>query len=441
DMSQPTPTQELVARDLHGWEWRFKHIFRGVTNSSSVRSIFQDDCKTGALEKSSRVTSRDGATYAYHLTRATRQQSSMPSSVISSQSMHLGVLATASHAVQWDEPASIDRPDRVSLWEIEPFVPSVPSGLVQPIPTKNKRPRPPIETTGLETALSTTSAVWNPSHGPTHLSGNPEGRRSENNVNWHRKQPRISDTLMNSSTNCISRTHADGGWLSSSHVNVSGNLFVDGALDCKSGSAILLGHSNLHSGLQSNNPLPESIDGKKFETVASCRLFGVDLNSPSTGSISNCGINEHGLSTLSGADSDQNSDFSKVSKEQRQGQLQVSPKEVQIKQNCPTRSRTKVQMQGIAVGRAVDLTALGGYDELIDELEEMFEIKGGLCPRNRWEIVFTDDEGDTMLMGDDPWPEFCTMVRRIFICSSQDVKKLSAGSTLSLTAIDGEGAI
>ncbi|XLS58462.1 hypothetical protein HN51_008217 [Arachis hypogaea] len=29
DMSQPTPTQELVAKDLHGYEWRFKHIVRG----------------------------------------------------------------------------------------------------------------------------------------------------------------------------------------------------------------------------------------------------------------------------------------------------------------------------------------------------------------------------------------------------------------------------
>ncbi|CAH2071023.1 unnamed protein product [Thlaspi arvense] len=28
DMSQPTPTQEIVAKDLHDYEWRFKHIFR-----------------------------------------------------------------------------------------------------------------------------------------------------------------------------------------------------------------------------------------------------------------------------------------------------------------------------------------------------------------------------------------------------------------------------
>lgn len=28
-MTQATPTQELVAKDLHGFEWKFKHIFRG----------------------------------------------------------------------------------------------------------------------------------------------------------------------------------------------------------------------------------------------------------------------------------------------------------------------------------------------------------------------------------------------------------------------------
>lgn len=64
---------------------------------------------------------------------------------------------------------------------------------------------------------------------------------------------------------------------------------------------------------------------------------------------------------------------------------------------------SKVQMQGVAVGRAVDLAGLKGYDELINELEKMFEIKGELGPRDKWEVVFTDDEGDMMLVGDDPW--------------------------------------
>ena len=61
-------------------------------------------------------------------------------------------------------------------------------------------------------------------------------------------------------------------------------------------------------------------------------------------------------------------------------------------------------MQGVAVGRAVDLTMLDGYDQLINELEEMFDIKGQLQDRDKWEIVFTDDEGAMMLVGDDTWP-------------------------------------
>lgn len=63
----------------------------------------------------------------------------------------------------------------------------------------------------------------------------------------------------------------------------------------------------------------------------------------------------------------------------------------------------KVQMQGVAVGRAVDLSTLEGYSQLIYELEEMFDLRGQLRPRNKWEIVFTDDEGDTMLLGDHSW--------------------------------------
>lgn len=60
-------------------------------------------------------------------------------------------------------------------------------------------------------------------------------------------------------------------------------------------------------------------------------------------------------------------------------------------------------MQGFAVGRAVDLTVLKGYMDLINELEKMFEITGELSTRDKWVVVFTDDEGDMMLVGDDPW--------------------------------------
>ncbi|KAA8520972.1 hypothetical protein F0562_011645 [Nyssa sinensis] len=534
DMTQSTPTQELIAKDLHGFEWRFKHIFRGQPRRHLLTtgwSTFVTSKRLVAGDSFLFLRGEDGE-LRVGIRHVALQQSSMPSSMISSQSMHLGVLATASHAVvtqtrfvvyykprksqfiiglnkyleavnngfavgmrfkmrfegedspgrrftgtiigvedislqwkdskwrslkvQWDEPTSIARPERVSPWEIESFAASIPPSLVQPVVVNNKRPRPPIEISVLETMSSAASAVWNPSHDSTQLSGTPEGQKSEHHVTWHPKQTEIGGIVMNNSSNCILRTHEEGRWLPSSHVNVSRNLFVDGTEETKSvsGWSVLSGYSTPHSKKQGNDLKPEPADGKKSEIVSSCRLFGIDLKNPPSAaallaekatvqpvSVLNCSTEKHLRINPSAADSDQKSDLTKFSKEQKQGEMLVSPKEVQSKHSCSTRSRTKVLMQGIAVGRAVDLTILKGYDDLINELEDMFEIKGELCPQNKWEIVFTDDEGDMMHMGDDPWLEFCNMVRRIFICLSQDVKKLSAGSKFPLFSLEGDGTV
>ncbi|EOX99641.1 Auxin response factor 2 isoform 2 [Theobroma cacao] len=86
-----------------------------------------------------------------------------------------------------------------------------------------------------------------------------------------------------------------------------------------------------------------------------------------------------------------------------------------------------VHKQGIAVGRSVDLTKFNGYDELIAELDRTFEFDGELIsPNKKWLVVFTDDEDDMMLVGDDPWKEFCTMVRRIFIYTGEEIKRMDA---------------
>lgn len=36
----PTPTQELITKDLHGAEWRFKHIYRGMYSTVSISTEF-----------------------------------------------------------------------------------------------------------------------------------------------------------------------------------------------------------------------------------------------------------------------------------------------------------------------------------------------------------------------------------------------------------------
>nr|XP_029121839.1 auxin response factor 2A isoform X2 [Elaeis guineensis] len=94
-----------------------------------------------------------------------------------------------------------------------------------------------------------------------------------------------------------------------------------------------------------------------------------------------------------------------------------------------SRSCRKVHKQGIALGRSVDLTKFNGYDELIAELDQMFEFEGELtAPNNNWLIVYTDNEGDMMLVGDDPWLEFCSMVCKIYIYTREEVQKMKPGT-------------
>ncbi|OVA14720.1 AUX/IAA protein [Macleaya cordata] len=536
DMTQPTPTQELLAKDLHGYEWRFKHIFRGQPR----RHLLTTGWSTFVTSK--RLVAGDAFVFLrgengnlrVGVRRHARQQSNMPSSVISSQSMHLGVLATASHAVatktlfivynkprtsqfivslnkylesvsngfsvgmrfkmrfegedsperrftgtivgtsdispqwadskwrslkvQWDEPSSIQRPDRVSPWEIEPFVASAPSKPIQPVVAKNKRLRPSIDipvhgtTTG-----SAAPALWYPgstqSHDLTALSG-PEVQSSESQDVWPPKQKENVGNLFNSSSNgiCSPRVQPEA------HANVSLDLFQDMLKDDRTVSMWpgLLGYSiSDHSSKPRNDSMVDQVEqGKKSETPSGYRLFGIELinnknipahivkEPPNETIVSSISTEGTAPSTISGSESDQQSALSNASKEQ-QGLFQVSPKEIQPKSiSTSTRSRTKVHMQGVAVGRAVDLTTLDGYDHLINELEEMFEIKGELSPRDKWEVVFTDDEGDMMLVGDDPWPEFCKMVRKIFIYSSQEVRKMNPGrSRLLITSLGGEGTL
>lgn len=52
----------------------------------------------------------------------------------------------------------------------------------------------------------------------------------------------------------------------------------------------------------------------------------------------------------------------------------------------------------------MDLTKFNNYDELLAELDKLFDFNGELKAMNKnWMVVYTDDEGDMMLVGDDPW--------------------------------------
>ncbi|KAJ8627250.1 hypothetical protein MRB53_020557 [Persea americana] len=100
DFSQQPPAQELIARDLHDNEWKFRHIFRGQPKRHLLTTGWS------VFVSAKRLVAGDSVLFIWNeknqlllgIRRANRPQTVMPSSVLSSDSMHIGLLAAAAHA-------------------------------------------------------------------------------------------------------------------------------------------------------------------------------------------------------------------------------------------------------------------------------------------------------------------------------------------------------
>ncbi|XP_028804042.1 auxin response factor 1 [Neltuma alba] len=507
DMSQQPPWQELVATDLHGNEWHFRHIFRGQPRRHLLTtgwSVFVSSKKLVAGDAFIFLRGENGE-LRVGVRRLMRQQNNMPSSVISSHSMHIGVLATASHAittgtlfsvfykprtsrsefivgvnkylearshklsvgmrfkmrfegdevperrfsgtivgvgdnnspvwpdsewrslkVQWDEPSSILRPDRVSPWELEPLLATAPAN-IQP-PQRNKRARLPVLPSTVPD--SSLHGAWKPS------------------------------TESPSFSYCDSQ-HGQDLYQSSKFNSTATNFLGFGgnkSLGTASNNSIYWS-SRVENSSEHFSPIALKESGEKKQgTGNGCRLFGIQLleNSNAEESTPRVTLSERvgddrSVPCVDG-EPDQLSEPSNVngsyipslSCDADKSSLQ-SPQESQRRQ---IRSCTKVHMQGMAVGRAVDLSRFVGYDDLLKKLEEMFDIQGELDKSaKKWQVVYTDDEDDMMMVGDDPWHEFCTVVRKISIYTPEEAKKLSPKTGLPFneevkpSKVDSEAAV
>ncbi|KAM2761342.1 hypothetical protein COP1_025817 [Malus domestica] len=100
DFTLQPPAQELIARDLHDVEWKFRHIFRGQPKRHLLTTGWS------VFVSAKRLVAGDSVLFIWNeknqlflgIRRATRPQTVMPSSVLSSDSMHIGLLAAAAHA-------------------------------------------------------------------------------------------------------------------------------------------------------------------------------------------------------------------------------------------------------------------------------------------------------------------------------------------------------
>ncbi|KAJ6819606.1 auxin response factor 19-like [Iris pallida] len=100
DFLMQPPCQELQARDLHDIVWTFRHIYRGqpkrhlLTTGWSLfvsgKRLFAGDSVLFIRDEKQQLL--------LGIRRANRQPTNISSSVLSSDSMHIGILAAAAHA-------------------------------------------------------------------------------------------------------------------------------------------------------------------------------------------------------------------------------------------------------------------------------------------------------------------------------------------------------
>uniref|UniRef100_A0ACD5VZT7 Uncharacterized protein n=1 Tax=Avena sativa TaxID=4498 RepID=A0ACD5VZT7_AVESA len=525
DMSMPTPTQELISKDLHGSEWRFKHIYRGQPRRHLLTtgwSTFVTSKKLIAGDAFVYLRSETGE-QRVGVRRLVQKQSTMPASVISSQSMHLGVLASASHAiktnsiflvyyrprlsqsqyivsvnkyleatkvgftvgkrfrmnfegedvpvkkfsgtivgdgdlspqwsgsewkslkVQWDETTNCNGPERVSPWEIEPSDGSAPTINV-PLQSsaKNKRTRETTENLDIpsqEPAREFWLSGMPQQHERTFVGSSDPSCISGHQVVW----PGAGYGAMSSSSVCqnplvydswLKEFNPSSQALSPTMSEISQKLFQVASNETRAAAwpafsvyqavepaPVLPRNTALGGGYLAEEAAAPSVPKatEKSKEPGVFRLFGVNLmantNSAATPDIASAGAGETSARVAgSYEESGQLSAFSKVAKI-----VNESPREIQSNQSYIARNRVKVQMHGNALGRAVDLASLDGYEQLTRELEQMFDIKD---IKQNFKVAFTDDEGDTMEVGDDPWIEFCQMVRKIVIYPIGDERNI-----------------
>ncbi|OWM77743.1 hypothetical protein CDL15_Pgr012445 [Punica granatum] len=109
----------------------------------------------------------------------------------------------------------------------------------------------------------------------------------------------------------------------------------------------------------------------------------------------------------------------------------------------------KINMDGVPIGRKVDLRAYDSYKKLSAAVDDLFRgllaaqrdssaggiqskeeeekpITGLLDGRGEYTLVYEDYEGDRMLVGDVPWQMFVSTVKRLRVLKSSELSVLSS---------------
>ncbi|KAJ7967936.1 Auxin response factor [Quillaja saponaria] len=429
DMSQLPPWQELVATDLHGNEWHFRHIFRGQPRRHLLTtgwSVFVSSKKLVAGDAFIFLRGENGE-LRVGVRRLMRQLSSMPSSVISSHSMHLGVLATACHAIATGTLFSVFYKPRTSRSE---FIVSVNKYLEAQSHKLSVGMRFKMRFEGEEFPKRRFSGtIVGVGVGDNKSPGWEDSEWRSLKVQWDEPssilrpdsvsswelEPLVPTSLPNSQPTQRNKR---------ARPPVLPSSVLDPSLNGMWRSPVEPPAFSYQDPQHEQEPYPSA----KF-TAAATNFLGFSRNNSQVVTVSGRERDDRSVPSFD-TEPDQHSEPSNVNRSNipsvscdAEKSCLRSPQESQSRQ---IRSCTKVHMQGMAVGRAVDLMCFHQYEDLLNKLEEMFDIKGELCgSTKKWQVVYTDNEDDMMMIGDEPWCEFCNVVRKISIYTPEEVKKLS----------------
>ncbi|KAL2332033.1 hypothetical protein Fmac_019614 [Flemingia macrophylla] len=307
--------------------------------------------------------------------------------------------------VTWDEPDLLHNVKRVSPWLVE-LVSNVPIIHLAPFSPPRKKLRFPQH---LEFPLDVQFPI------PT-FSGNPLGSSVSNPLCC------LTD---NAPAGIQGARHAQIGIsLSDLHLNLNHKQLQLGLLPTNTGiSNNITNHGKSKESLSClltmgnpNKSLEKSDHVKRHQFL----LFGQPI------------LTEQQIATRSSSDvlSHNSTDENKKEKEKERGflsdsQSSVSPgkssstAEFSWQLSSDTSSHCKVFMESEDVGRTLDLSSLGSYEELYMRLANMFGIERSEMLSH---VLYRDATGALKQIGEEPFSEFMKTAKRLTILSDSSSK-------------------
>ncbi|KAJ4901718.1 putative auxin response factor 21 [Raphanus sativus] len=157
DTSRLTPSQEVISKDIHGHEWNFKHTLRGKPERHLFTSGWNEFAKKKDLVVGDSFVFLRSSQFLVNFDKfidGVSKKFSIGSKFLMkfegkyfNEIRYCGTIVGVrdfsltrkiqNGEVQWDEAATIPRPDNVSPWEIEPLIHS--PNILKSVFLKNKR--------------------------------------------------------------------------------------------------------------------------------------------------------------------------------------------------------------------------------------------------------------------------------------------------------------